>query len=84
MELLGDPGRRTIVERLSLEPRQPKNGLSQLMGMDLPNIYHRLRSLRYNNIVACDKDHIYHVEPRPILAASKYFDVLAVASSLHA
>ena len=82
LAILGDPGRRTIIEHLSLGPETPGRRLPDIMGMDSANIYHRLRSLRYNRIVRCDKDHIYCVEPEPLRFLSRYFQVLTVASSL--
>ena len=82
LAILGDPGRRTIIEHLSLRPETPGRGLPDIMGMDSANIYHRLRSLRYNKVVRCDKDHIYCVEPEPLRFLSRYFQVLTVASSL--
>lgn len=82
LTLLGDGGRRTIVEQLALRPQAPAESLPQTTGMGSPDLYHRLRSLRRNGVVARDRAHIYSVEPEALRCLSQYFDSLMVAASL--
>lgn len=82
--LLGDAGRRTIIERLAGRPQAPADSLRDLMGMCSPDIYHRLRSLRRNNVLTSDRMSIYSVNPSIMKLLSRYFDILMVTASLNA
>lgn len=79
--LLGDPGRRTILERLSRRPQKPGAALPGVTGMDGADIYHRLRSLRWGRVLTKDRHQIYSVDPASLECARKYVDVLIVVAS---
>lgn len=79
--LLGDPGRRTILERLSRRPQKPGTSLPGATGMDGADIYHRLRSLRWGRVLTKDRHQIYRVDPASLECARKYVDVLIVVAS---
>lgn len=82
LTLLGDGGRRTIVEQLALRPQAPADSLPRTTGMGSPDLYHRLRSLHRNGVVARDRSHVYSVDPEALRCLSRYFDSLMVAASL--
>lgn len=84
LTLLGDPGRRTILERLARRPEKPAQRLPDLMGMDGADIYHRLRSLLRRRVLVRNRHHIYSVDPAALSCASRYLDMIAVAASLTA
>lgn len=79
--LLGDPGRRTILERLATRPQRPGSALPEITGMNGADIYHRLRSLRWSRVLVKDRHFIYHVDPTSLECARKYVDTLIVASA---
>jgi hypothetical protein len=81
LTLLGDPGRRTILERLSRSPQKPGAALPGVTGMDGADIYHRLRSLRWGRVLTRDRHQIYRVDPASLECARKYFDVLIVVGA---
>ena len=80
--LMGDPGRRTVVERLSRQPERPGRNLPDVTGMESPDIYHRLRSLLRGRIIVKNRHHIYSVDPLALNCASQYIDTLMAAASL--
>ncbi len=82
--LLGDPGRRTVLERLSRQPERPGRSLPEMTGMEDADIYHRLRSLRRGSVIVKNRHHIYSVDPLTLSCASRYIDTLTVAASLTA
>ncbi len=84
LPLLGDAGRRTIIEQLALRPQTPAESLPRTTGMGSPDLYHRLRSLRRNGIVSRDRTHVYRLDPEALRSLSRYFDSLMVAASLNA
>lgn len=84
LDLLGDPGRRTILERLSRRPEKPAQRLPELTAMETPDIYHRLRSLLRRRVIMRNRHHIYSVDPASLACASRYVDMIAVAASLTA
>jgi hypothetical protein len=79
--LLGDPGRRTILERLSRRPQRPGTALPGVTGMDGADIYHRLRSLRWGRVLTKDRHQIYRVDPASLECARKYVDLLILVAS---
>jgi len=81
-DLLGDPGRRTVLERLSRQPERPGRALPDMTGMDPTDIYHRLRCLSHRGFVTKNRHHIYSVDPAALVCASRYADLLSVAAAL--
>ena len=79
--LLGDPGRRTILERLARRPQRPGSALPEITGMNGADIYHRLRCLRWGRVLVKDRHYIYHVDPTSLECARKYVDTLIVAAA---
>jgi DNA-binding IclR family transcriptional regulator len=82
LTLLGDSGRRTIIEQLALTPQAPAGGLPGTTGMSHPDLYHRLRSLRRNGVLHRSRHHVYSVDPDTLRCMSRYMDSLMVAASL--
>jgi hypothetical protein len=82
--LMGDPGRRTVLERLSRQPERPGRSLPDVTGLDNPDIYHRLRSLMHGGVIVKNRHHIYSVDPVALNCASRYIDTLTAAASLTA
>lgn len=80
--LLGDPGRRTVLERLARQPDRPGRSLPDVTGMNNPDLYHRLRSLTKCGFVTKNRHHVYSVDPRALACASRYADLLTLAASL--
>jgi len=81
LTLLGDPGRRTILERLSRSPQRPGAALPGVTGMDGADLCHRLRSLRWGRVLTKDRHQIYRVDPASLECARRYVDGLIVAAS---
>ena len=79
--LLGDPGRRTILERLARRPQRPGSTLPEITGMNGADIYHRLRCLRWGRVLVKDRHYIYHVDPTSLECARKYVDTLIVVAA---
>jgi hypothetical protein len=82
--LMGDPGRRTVLERLSRQPQRPGLSLPNVTGLDNPDIYHRLRSLMHGGVIVKNRHHIYSANPTALNCASRYIDTLTTAVSLTA
>ncbi|MDQ2859872.1 MAG: winged helix-turn-helix domain-containing protein [Pseudomonadota bacterium] len=80
--LLGDPGRRTVLESLSRRPQRPSETLPEATGMNEADIYHRLRSLRRGAVISRDRHHVYRVDPDALGCASRYVDTLMAAAAL--
>lgn len=80
--LLGDPGRRTVLERLARQPDRPGRALPDVTGMNHPDLYHRIRSLRNSGFLTRNRHHVYEVDPGALACASRYADLLALAASL--
>ncbi|MFI4966867.1 MAG: hypothetical protein ACHP9T_16065 [Caulobacterales bacterium] len=81
MALLGDPLRRTIVERLSLRPQAVNSRFLELIGAAKGDVYHRLRSLRRAELVRPERHCTYRVEVKVLSALRKYADLLLIAAS---
>jgi hypothetical protein len=84
LTLLGDAGRRTVLEQLSRRPDKPGHRLPNITGMDHADLYHRLRSLTYCGVIAKNRHHVYSVDPGVLTSASRYADLLTLAASLTA
>ncbi len=82
--MLGDPGRRTVLERLSFKPQRAGVTLPDITGMNHPDIYHRLRSLLRGQFVSRNRHHVYSVDPEALSCASRYIDTLMVVAAYSA
>ncbi|MEP6966875.1 MAG: hypothetical protein ABI906_02235 [Pseudomonadota bacterium] len=80
--LLGDPGRRTILERVARKPQTASEALPRVSGMTIPDIHYRLRSLRRAKLIRRDRHHVYSVEPATLVSLSRYADLLAATAAL--
>ncbi|MBA3810685.1 MAG: hypothetical protein H0X27_03385 [Caulobacteraceae bacterium] len=80
--LLGDPGRRTILERVARRPQTASDSLPRVSGMTIPDIHHRLRSLRRARLIRRDRHHVYSVDAESLAGLSRYADLLAAAAAL--
>ncbi len=79
--LLGDPARRTILERIARQPQTATEALPRLTGMSVADTHHRLRSLRRAKLMKRGRHHIYSVDPQTLSNLRNYADLLMTAAA---
>lgn len=79
--LLGDPARRTILERIARQPQTATEALPRLTGMSVADTHHRLRSLRRVKLMKRGRHHIYSVDPQTLSHLRNYADLLITAAA---
>lgn len=80
--LLGDPARRTILERIARQPQTATESLPRVTGMSAADTHHRLRSLRRVKLMKRGRHHIYSVDPQTLGNLRTYADLLMTAAAL--
>ena len=82
LDLLGDPARREIVERLAEHPARRHTVLGTLPSSTPDEVKYKLRTLERSGAITRNDEHVYRVDPEAAKAASAYFDLLSTVASV--
>jgi hypothetical protein len=81
MDHLAGSLRRAVLNRLAAQPQPAGAQLANELGAKPADLSYRLSCLLRDGMVQADSSGAFRVDPRPLLAARQYLDLLLTASA---